>query len=173
MPGWFAIGSVIVSIVGIAFGAERVYHRYIRTPTSDVSVTIPDSGQIEDYTLNDERSILTLEMKNSGEVDAKVRDVTAEYDLGREYNLSETFPEPLMDDHIHVTEINGPEVIEAGEPSTTTYVELALTHSDFLGDVAIGPGVVPVTLTLTVEDAEREYELEVEGEIEVSQEDVR
>lgn len=31
-------------------------------------------------------------------------------------------------------------------------VELALPHSDFIGDVAIATGVVPVTLTLTVED---------------------
>lgn len=172
MVGWVTIGSTLLTLVGIVFGAERVYHRYFRTPSSDVSVTIPDSGQIEDFNLNDERSILTLEMKNSGDLDAKVRNVTAEYDLGRVYNLSETFPEPLMDNHIRVTEVNGPEVIEAGEPSTTTYVELALTHSDFLGDVAIGPGVVPVTLTLTVEDAEQEYELEAEGEIEISQEDV-
>lgn len=172
MVGWVTIASALLTLIGIAFGAERVYHRYICTPTSDVSVTIPDRGRIQKVELNDEWSILELVMKNTGELDAKVRDVTVEYDFGRVYNLSETFPEPLVDEHVHVTKVNGPEIIKASESSTTTYVELALTDSQLLGLAETGPGVVLVMLTLSVEDAEREYDLEAEAEIEVSHEDV-
>lgn len=172
MVGWFAIGSTLLTLVGIAFGAERVYHRYIRTPASDVSVAIPNRGRIQSFEVNDERAVLELEVKNSGELDAKIRDVAVEYDLGRVYNLSETFPEPLIDEHVHVTEVNGPEIIEAGEPSTTAYVELALTDSRLLGLAETGPGVVPVTLTLSIEDTEEKYDLEAEAEIEISSEDV-
>jgi hypothetical protein len=175
MVGWFAGISALLTLLAVLFGAERIYHRYFRTQRSDVTVSIPESGQIHDFSVNDERTILTLEFKNAGELDASIREIGAEYDLGREYNLADRFPESLIDDAIRVTEINSPEVIEAGDPRTTANVKLALTNSNLLGTLQSGPGggVVPVTLTVLVEDAEQEYEVEADGEIEISAEELK